>query len=102
MSDNTYQMILDNLHITVEPDESTKRRLENEIEEGERYIKKYCSPDADFSPGTQAGALLCEYVLRAEAGARATFAQDFAEDILQCRLETETGKYAEAMGYAET
>ena len=46
--------------------------------------------------------MLCDYVLRAEAEALETFPRDFAEEITASRIEYETAKYAEAMGYAET
>lgn len=100
VTDKIYKMILDNLHITYEPDESTVRRLKSEIGAGIAYIKKYCSPGADFSPGTRFGQMLCDYVLRAEAGAAETFAVDFAEEIIAARAEYEAEQYAEAMGYA--
>lgn len=100
VTDKIYKMILDNLHITYKPDESTKRRLKNEIGAGIAYIKKYCNPGADFSPGTRFGQMLCDYVLRAEAGALETFAVDFAEEITAARAEYEAERYAEAMGYA--
>ncbi len=95
-------MILDNLHITYTPDDSTDKRLRNEIASGIAYLRKYCSPDADCRPGTSFGQLLCEYVLRAEAGALDTFAQDFAEEITAANIENEASRYAEAMGYAQT
>ena len=94
-------MILDNLHITYTPDESTEKRIRNETASGIAYIRKYCDPGAVCSPGTRFGQLLCEYVLRAEAGALETFPQDFAEEITASSIEYETAKYAEAMGYAE-
>lgn len=100
VTDKIYEMILDNLHITYNPDESTKRRIKNETSAGIAYIKKYCSPGADFSPGTRFGQMLCDYVLRAEAGAAETFAVDFAEEIIAARAEYEAEQYAEAMGYA--
>lgn len=102
ISEEIYQMILDNLHITYTPDSSTVSRLENEITSGIAYIQKYCDPDAGCSPGTISGQLLCEYVLRAEAGALETFPQDFAEEITALGLETRVSGYAEAMGYAQT
>lgn len=101
VSEEIYQMILDNLHITYTPDNSTVNRIRNEIAAGIIYIQRYCDPDADCGPGTRYGQLLYEYVLRAEAGASETFAQDFAEEITASNIEYETEKYAEAMGYVE-
>ena len=96
------QMVKDNLHITYTPDESTQRRLENEIGAGIEYLRKYCDPNADCSPGTEFGSLLCDYGLRAEAGAVETFSEDFALEINGARIQTDVDAYAEAMGYAET
>lgn len=101
VSEEIYQMILDNLHITYTPDDSTVNRIRNETASGITYIQRYCDPGADCSPGTRYGQLLCEYVLRAEAGALETFAQDFAEELTVSSIEYETAKYAEAMGYVE-
>lgn len=101
VSKKIYKMILDSLHITYTPDESTEKRIQNEAESGISYIHKYCDPDAVCSPGTRYGQLLCEYVLRAEAGALETFSQDFAEEITASSIECEAVKYAEAMGYVE-
>lgn len=100
VSDEIYTMILNNLHITYTPDESTVSRLKNEIAAGIEYIKKYCDPAADCGPGTKYGQLLCDYVLRAEAGALETFAKDFAEDITAAKIESDTKEYAETRGYA--
>ena len=102
VTEEIYRMILDSLHVTYEPDESTKRRIENETASGIAYIRKYCDPGADFAPGSRFGQLLCDYVLRAESGALETFAADFAGDITAARIGHEVEKYAEAMGYAET
>lgn len=99
VTDEIYQMILNNLHITYTPDESTVKRLKNETAAGIAYIRKYCSPDADCSPGTEYGQMLCDYVLRAESGALETFAGDFASDITAGRIKTDVDEYAEAMGY---
>jgi hypothetical protein len=101
VTDEIYQMILDNLHITYEPDEYTKRRIENEAASGIAYIKKFCDPDADLSPGTRFGQMLCDYVMRAESGDVETFSADFADDITAAKVEFDTNKYAEAMGYVE-
>lgn len=97
--DEVFKMILNNLHITYTPDEATESRLVNEISSGIAYIKKYCDPDADCSPGTRFGQMLCDYVLRAESGDLETFADDFAEDITAAKLESDVERYAEAMGY---
>ena len=40
VQDDIYKMILDNLHATHKIDESTERRLKNEISSGIAYIKK--------------------------------------------------------------
>ena len=100
MSNTIYEMITDNLHITYTVDPATQRRLENEIADGIAFIRKYCDPDATCEPGTEYAALLCEYVLRAESGAAATFAVDFAREIRVGRLHTEVDAFAEAMDYA--
>lgn len=97
--ENVRQMVMDDLHITYAPDGSTINRISNEISSGMAYIKKYCDPNADFCPGTTSGRMLCDYVLRAEAGALETFADDFAADITAAKIETDVNRYAEAMGY---
>ncbi|MDD7391200.1 MAG: hypothetical protein PUG60_16390 [Lachnospiraceae bacterium] len=99
VTDEIYSMILDNLHITYTPDESTSRRIRNETAAGIAYIRKYCSPDADCRPGTEYGQMLCDYVLRAESGALETFAGDYARDITSGRIKADVDEYAEAMGY---
>ena len=100
ITDEIYQMILDNLHITCIPDESTDNRLANEISAGIAYIKKYCDPSAECMPGTISGQMLCDYVLRAESGDLETFANDFAEEITGAKIASDTEQYAEAMVYA--
>lgn len=102
VSDEIYEMILKDRHITYTPDPDTVTRLKNEAAAGIAYIRKYCNPAADCSPGTTFGQLLCEYVLRAEAGAVETFEEDFAEDITAARIEFEVDRYAGAMGYEKT
>lgn len=102
ISDEIYQMVVDNLHITYTPDISTESRIRNEISSGIAYIRKYCNPGADCMPGTESGQMLCDYVLRAESGALETFAQDFAGEITAGRIDFDTKTYAEAMGYAQT
>lgn len=95
-----YKMILDNLHITYTPDDSTERRISNEIESGIDFIRKYCDKNADCSPGTDFGQMLCEYVLRAESGDLETFKKDYSEEIVGAKIEADVKEYAEAMGYA--
>lgn len=102
VTDEVYQMLLDNLHITYSLDSSTEQRIRNEAASGIAYIRRYCDPGADFSPGSRFGQMLCDYVLRAESGALETFAVDFAGDITAARIEHEAEAYAEAMGYVET
>lgn len=99
MNETIYQMILDFLHVTYTPDESTVRRITNEINSGMKFLRNYCDPEAGFMPGTESGGLLCEYVLRAESGAAAAFEDDFAQDIVQSKLAFDVRKYAEAVGY---
>lgn len=101
VADNVYNGILNFLHVTQTPDTATAARITNEIEEGLEYLERYFDPDATYDPGTRGYALLCEYVLRAESGARDTFETDFRSDIIGGRIETDTARYAEAMGYAE-
>lgn len=95
-------MVRDSLHITYDLDTSTQDRLETEISAGIEYIRMYCDPAADCSPGTHYGALLCDYVLRAESGALDTFSTDFATEITGARIRKDVEEYAGAMGYAET
>lgn len=95
------QMVMDDLHITYTPDGSTINRIKNEILSGMAYIKKHCYPNADFLPGTIPGRMLCDYVVRAEAGAVETFAEDFASDIISAKIDTDVKAYAEAMGYED-
>lgn len=93
------QMIKDSLHMSFTLDDSSTRRLNDEIASGIAYIQKYGDPDASFEPGTIAGQLLCAYVLRAESGATETFAADYRNDLLAMRIEYEAGQYAAACGY---
>lgn len=95
------QMVTDFLHVTQTPDESTRRRLENEIADGIAYIRDVCDPGATCEPGTEYADLLKEYVLRAESGARDTFAADFSGELLSGNLRKTVGDYAAAMGYGD-
>lgn len=101
LKETTYENLLDFLHVTQTPDESTARRIHNEAEAGLEYLKRYFDPDATYEPGTRGYTLLCEYVLRAESGAVSTFETDFASDLVGGRVENDVKAYAEAMGYAE-
>lgn len=102
VSETIYQMVLDGLHVTHTPDTSTASRLRNEIASGMEFITKYCNPEADFSPGTRFGQMLCDYVLRCESGDVETFAADFSEDITACKVESDVEAYVEAMFNAQT
>ncbi|MBQ9612236.1 MAG: hypothetical protein IJV14_06565 [Lachnospiraceae bacterium] len=95
-----YNMLLRALHVTYTPDEDTAERIRTEGAAGIALIQKYCDPEADCSPGTRCGQLLCEYVLRSEAGAAETFLQDFTQDIVEIKNESDIKAYAEAQGYA--
>ena len=101
MTQTQYQMLLDNLHITYTPDPSTVSRITNECDAGVAYIRRYGDPGAECEPGTESGALLCEYVLRAEAGALETFQQDFLADLIQLKALYDVNGFAEAKGYEE-
>ena len=99
VADVLFQMILDNLHITYTLDDSTKRRLSNEIKDGIAFLKKYCDPDPDYYPGGEFAELLCEYVFRAESGALETFREDFSQEIRSAKIASDVDAFAEAMGY---
>ncbi len=92
-------MLYDFLHLTMQPDASSVRRIEAEAYAGMALLKVLCDPDMTFESGTEGGKLLCEYVLRAESGAAATFEEDFAADILRLKVSNDIQGYAEAMGY---
>lgn len=99
MTTTVKKMLLDFLHITYTPDSSTESRLANEADDGLAFIRKHCDPNATCEPSTEYAGMLCEYVLRAESGARATFEEDFAGDIVGGLCSTQAKDYAEAMGY---
>ena len=101
ITQTVYNMLLRALHVTYTPDEDTEQRIRAEGEAGKRIINRYADPDADCEPGTRCGQLLCDYVMRAEAGATETFLQDFAQDIVEIKSEYDAMKYAEARGYTE-
>ena len=59
------------------------------IESGIAFIRKYCDKNADCSPGTDFGQMLCEYVLRAESGDLETFKKDYSEEIVGAKIEAD-------------
>ena len=99
MTEEIREMLYDFLHQPEELDESSARRIQNEAAAGMALLRKLCSPSLAFDPGTEGGQLLCEYVLRAESGAAATFEEDFDQEIRRLHLDDIVGSYAEAMGY---
>ena len=102
MTESIYNMALSFLHVTHTLDAASVSRITNEINAGIAYIRKYGDPNATCEPGTESGALLCEYVLRAEAGALETFQVDFLSDLLQLKALHDVTQYAEAMNYETT
>lgn len=100
ITEEVYNMLLRALHVTYTPDEDTRQRIQEEGAAGIALIRKYGDPDTDCDPGTRCGELLCEYVRRAEAGAAETFLQDFGQDIVELKNESDVQVYAEAQGYA--
>ena len=95
--ENIYLMVLDYQHITYTPDPATVSRLHQEIRDGINYIRRYVDPNATCEPGTAYSGLLCEYVMRAEAGAVDTFSADFAKEIHGGAIYTAVEDYAEAV-----
>lgn len=95
-----YNMLLASLHITFTPDTATEKRIRNEAAAGIEFIRRYCDPEAVCDPESFYGQLLCEYVLRAEAGDSQAFAKDFACEITSLKAEYDAKIYAEANGYA--
>ncbi len=101
ISQELYQMILDDLHITFTPDVPTEHRLKQKILDGIAYLRENCDPNPDCAPGGKHAALLKEFVLRADSGAGSTFAGDFAKEIRQHRVAFDVDGYAEAMQYGD-
>lgn len=99
MTSRIRTMLYDFLHYTQEPDESSASRIEAEGESGMKLLRSLCSPNLTFTPGSESGQLLCEYVLRCEAGAAAAFQEDFKSDIIRLQSIYLVEGYAEAMGY---
>ena len=94
-------MLLRALHVTYTPDEDTEQRIRAEGAAGKELLNRYADPDADCEPGTRCGQLLCDYVMRAEAGAAETFLVDCAPDVVDITSEYEARIWAAGHGYTE-
>lgn len=101
ITETVYSMLLRALHVTYTPDEDTERRIRAEGSAGKDLLNRYADPEADCEPGSRCGQLLCDYVMRAEAGAAETFLRDFAQDIVEIKSEYDTKTWAAGMGYTE-
>ena len=101
ITETVYNMLLRALHVTYTPDEDTEQRIRAEGAAGKELLNRYADPDADCEPGTRCGQLLCDYVMRAEAGAAETFLTDFAQDIVEIKSEYDARIWAAGKGYTE-
>jgi len=101
ITETVYSMLLRALHVTYTPDDDTEQRIRAEGAAGKDVLNRYADPEADCEPGTRCGQLLCDYVMRAEAGATETFLTDFAQDIVEIKAEYDIRRYAAAKGYTE-
>lgn len=101
ITETVYGMLLRALHVTYTPDEDTERRIRAEGSAGKDLLNRYADPEADCEPGSRCGQLLCDYVMRAEAGAAETFLRDFAQDIVEIKSEYDAKTWAAGMGYTE-
>lgn len=101
ITETVYKMLLHALHVTYTPDDDTEQRIRAEGAAGKDLLNRYADPEADCEPGTRCGQLLCDYVMRAEAGAAETFLTDFAQDIVEIKAEYDIRRYAAAKGYTE-
>lgn len=101
ITETVYSMLMRALHVTYTPDEDTERRIRAEGSAGKDLLNRYADPEADCEPGSRCGQLLCDYVMRAEAGAAETFLQDFAQDIVEIKSEYDAKTWAAGMGYTE-
>lgn len=101
ITETVYNMLLRALHVTYTPDEDTEQRIRAEGAAGKDLLNRYADPDADCEPGTRCGQLLCDYVMRAEAGAAETFLVDFAQDIVEIKSEYDARIWAAGKGYTE-
>lgn len=101
ITETVYKMLLRALHVTYTPDDDTEQRIRAEGAAGKDLLNRYADPEADCELGTRCGQLLCDYVMRAEAGATETFLTDFAQDIVEIKAEYDIRRYAAAKGYTE-
>lgn len=101
ITETVYSMLLRALHVTYTPDEDTEERIRAEGAAGKDLLNRYADPEADCEPGTRCGQLLCDYVMRAEAGAAETFLRDFAQDIVEIKTEFDARTWAAGKGYTE-
>ena len=101
ITESVYKMLIRALHVTYTPDEDTERRIRAEGSAGKDLLNRYADPEADCEPGSRCGQLLCDYVMRAEAGAAETFLRDFAQDIVEIKSEFDAKTWAAGMGYTE-
>lgn len=101
ITETVYGMLLRVLHVTYTPDEDTEERIRAEGAAGKDLLNRYADPEADCEPGTRCGQLLCDYVMRAEAGAAETFLRDFAQDIVEIKTEFDARTWAAGKGYTE-
>lgn len=99
ITESVYKMLIRALHVTYTPDEDTEARIRAEGAAGKELLNRYADPDAGCEPGTRCGQLLCDYVMRAEAGAAETFLTDFAQDIVEIKSEYDLRTWAAAKGY---
>lgn len=101
VTETVYNMLIRALHVTYTPDEDTEQRIRAEGAAGKALLNRYADPEAGCEPGTRCGQLLCDYVMRAEAGAAETFLQDFAQDIVEIKTEFDARTWAAGKGYTE-
>lgn len=101
VTETVYKMLIRALHVTYTPDADTEARIRTEGAAGKELINRYADPEADCEPGTRCGQLLCDYVMRAEAGAAETFLVDFAQDIVEIKANYDVRSFAGAKGYGE-
>ena len=101
ITETVYKMLLRALHVTYTPDDDTEQRIRAEGAAGKELLNRYADPVAGCEPVTRCGQLLCDYVMRAEAGAAETFLTDFAQDIVEIKSEYDIRAWAAAKGYTE-